>query len=310
MDRAAFLRSMAPLFPGVSETEARLQAIEADSRADESGDPQAWQRRHYLAAEQIYLPLWTALAPAYVEALASAWGDGAGRLVVQPEVWPSAVAKHQEHLHALLEHSRLRQAWRDYARWFGADKPRSGGGAKEAEAKQVFLQSCTPLREIPLYQSSLRVSCQQLVCLPVPQWQALQNASVPYRPDLVDAAVVERLATRVAQVFNAPPVVDADLLLGHVGWVAPMVWTTSTANLTVPTNSHGMRDRWEHGWRGDVQPLPADAVAPHWRYEGFYGQLRVTLENGEDWIVGVLAPLHFVRRLAHSVEWYRREARG
>ena len=71
-------------------------------------------------------------------------------------------------------------------------------------------------------------------------------------------------------------------------------------------NSHGMHDLCEHGWQGQFKPLPADAVHPEWRYEGFYGLLRVTPEDGADWLVAVLAPLHFVCRLAYSVAWYRR----
>lgn len=109
-------------------------------------------------------------------------------------------------------------------------------------------------------------------------------------------------------MFNAPPFVDAELLRESCGWSEPVVWAISTGSLTEPTNSHGMRDRCAHGWRGDFQPMADDAVAPHWRYEGFFGRLCVTREHGEDWTVAVLAPLHFVRRMAHSVEWYRRFA--
>lgn len=50
-----------------------------------------------------------------------------------------------------------------------------------------------------------------------------------------------------------------------------------------------------------------EKLAPHWRCEGFYGQIRVTLEGGEDWYVTVLAPMHFLRRLAYYGEWFRRE---
>lgn len=84
------------------------------------------------------------------------------------------------------------------------------------------------------------------------------------------------------------------------------MWSTNAGQLTGEIDCHGMRDRCEHGWKGDTQPLPQDAVAPNWRFEGFCGHLRVTLESGDDWVVTVLALVHFVRRLAYSVQWYRR----
>ena len=152
----------------------------------------------------------------------------------------------------------------------------------------------------------MRVSCQQLVCLPLAQWQALHDPALPFAPESVDVAVVDRLATRVAQVFNSPPLVDLDLLRDGYGWDEPVVWNTNAGQLTGEIDCHGMRDRCEHGWKGEVKPLAFNALAQHWRFEGFCGHLRVTLESGEDWMVIVLAPLHFVRRLAHSAEWYRR----
>ena len=70
-----------------------------------------------------------------------------------------------------------------------------------------------------------------------------------------------------------------------------MVWNTLSGQLIGHINSHGMHDLCEHGWQGQFKPLPAYAVHPEWRYEGFYGLLRVTLEDGADWLVAVLAPL-------------------
>lgn len=310
MDKSALLRALAPLFPDVSDTERRLQALAADFRdhTGGGGEGEDWQRLHYLAAEAIYLPLWRALAPAYVAALSTPCGDDSEHLQVEVETWPDTVEEHQQHLKALLEQSRLCQAWRDYARFFDADHASASDAEEQDAAEQRFRRSNAPLREIPLYQSSMRVSCQQLVCLPVAQWQALHDPSLQYEPASVDAQVVVQLATRIAQVFNAPPFVDADLLRESCGWSEPVVWAASPGQLTEPTNSHGIRDRCAHGWRGDFQPMADDAVAPHWRYEGFFGRLRVTRENGEDWTVAVLAPLHFVQRMAHSVEWYRQFA--
>ena len=175
---------------------------------------------------------------------------------------------------------------------------------------------------MPLYLSSIRASCQQLVCLPVDQWQVLhthsahantdadadadadQTTAQVYRPHTVHTPTVDRLAQRLALVFNAPPCVDVALLQENPGWQEPVIWDTDAGTLTNPNSCHGMRDRWEHGWQGEVVPLPDDAVRPEWRYEGFYGQLRVTLEDSTPWLVTVLAPLHFVRHLVKSAQWY------
>lgn len=302
IDKAQFLRRLAPLFPDVHDTEARLQAIEAALPGDEH-----WMLRHMRAVEGIYFPLWQAMAPAYVATLAAPFGADAANLTVCVESWSATVAEQQQSLHFLLAQSRLRQSWRDYAHWFVDDYCKTNDQAAKAAAEQVFRQSSAPLREIPLYMGYMRLSCQQLVCLPLHEWQALHDEKQSFAPpQAVDTAVVERLATRVAQVFNSPPLVDVELLRDGQAWDEPVVWTTNAGQLTGGMDCHGMRDRWEHGWRGEEQPLPPDAPAPHWRYEGFCGHLRVTLESGQEWVVSVLAPAHFVRRLAYSVEWYGR----
>lgn len=302
MRKAAFLQSIAPLFPDVSDTEARLQAIE---RA--LPDREAHRQRYFRAAEDIYFPLWQALGPAYAATLATPFGADTTRLLVRVEDWPTDLEAHQGRLQFLLEKSRLRQAWRGYARWLYEFYLRTNDGAQKDQAQAICRSSYKPLREIPMYMGLMRVACQQLVCLPLAQWQALSDPSLPYLPEQVDENTVERLATRVARVFNAPPLVHVDLLKACGGWDDPVVWTVSSSNLTQPLSQHGMRDRCEEdGWRGDIRAMPTDAVAPHWRYEGFYGQLRVTLENGDEWIVAVLAPIHFLRWLSYSVEWYKR----
>lgn len=109
-----------------------------------------------------------------------------------------------------------------------------------------FALGSKPLRWIPLYQSSMRVSCQQFVCLLVVQWRAMHDLFLRYEPASVDAQVVGQLATRIAQVFSAPPLVDADLLRESCGWNELAVWATSTGNLTEPTDSHDMGDRCAH----------------------------------------------------------------
>ena len=297
------LRAIAPLFPDVRETEAALQAIEADLPG-----PEAWQIRHFRTAEEIYLPMWRALAPVYAATLAAPFGQDATPLTTHIEHWPTTVAEQQGALQQLLEKSQLRQGWRNYARWFEEVYWRSNDAAQKEIAQVECRKSYVPLREIPLYMRSMRVSCQQLVCLPLAQWQAMQMPHLNYEPERVESSTVDRMATRVAQVFNAPPMVDMEILRDSFSWDDAVVWTTNSADLTQPMSGHGMSDRCEQGWRGECRPLSDDAVAPHWRYEGFIGQIRVTMEHGEDWIVTVLAPMHFMRRLAYFAEWYRREA--
>ncbi|HRK37432.1 MAG TPA: hypothetical protein PK347_03515 [Burkholderiaceae bacterium] len=313
-NKAAFLQSIAPLFPNMGSTAAHLQALEArfpDDADWHPGHAKPWLQRYFVAAETLYLPIWSALAPVYAAALAQSVGPDHAPLAVQVEHWPATLAGQQQALHRLLHTSRLRQAWRAYMQCFGAAQP--DPAAKE-RAQQLARESSAPLREVPLHLSSIRASCQQLVCLPVDQWQALHTQSADadadkattqvYRPHTVHTPTVDRLAQRVAQVFNAPPCVDVALLQETPGWQEPVIWDTDAGTLTNPNSCHGMRDRWEHGWQGEVVPLPSDAVHPEWRYEGFYGQLRVTLEDGTPWLVTVLAPLHFVRHLANSAQWY------
>lgn len=257
----------------------RLQALEA-----EMPGPALWQQRYFAAAERIYFALWQALAPVYAAALHA-----------QVIGWPDTIAAQQAALHQLLEISPLRHAWRDYA---ANCAPGGGDDADWQALEQRLRDSASPLREIPLYQGFMRVSCQQLVCLPEPEWLHLQQADGRYAPAAVDAGTVDQLACQVARVFNAPAwTVHADDDANGVR--EPVVWNTSLGGLTTPINSHGMRDRWEQeAGRGTVVQPPTGMVAPHWRYEGFYGQLRVVLADGAVWRVVVLAPLHCVRRLA------------
>ena len=301
--KATLLRAIGRLFPDVSNTEALLRAIQVELPEGEDG-----QHRRFRVAEEIYLPLWKALAPVYAATLAAPLGQDSAHLATSIEHWPATVADQQVALQQLLEGSQLRQGWRDYARWFGDVYLHINDTSQKEAAEKACRASYAPLREVPLYMPSMRVSCQQLVCLPLAQWQAMQEPGAGYQPAQVDQATVERLATRVAQVFNAPPLVDMEILQDSFSWSEAVVWKTSSANLTVPMSGHGMRDRWEIGWRGDCQALPDDAVAQHWRYEGFFGQIGVMLESGEKWIVTVLAPLHFMARLANYSERFLRES--
>ena len=202
INKAAWLRTLAPLFPDVSDTEARLQALQTLYPAEHQ-----WQPRHFVAAQSIYRPLWQALAPAYVATLAQTFGDDAAPLAVRVVHWPETVAEHQQALHRLMAESRLRDGWHAYARWFEEVHCHINDPLQKQAAERAFRQTSVPLREIPLYQSFIRASCQQLVCLPVDQWQALHqrtpNSPSGYRPQDVNAATVNRLA----QVLNSAPLV-------------------------------------------------------------------------------------------------------
>lgn len=54
--------------------------------------------------------------------------------------------------------------------------------------------------------------------------QALHNHEGRYEPSQIDTATVERLATRIAQVFNAPPLVPLDFLQETPSWSEAIVW--------------------------------------------------------------------------------------
>lgn len=82
-----------------------------------------------------------------------------------------------------------------------------------------------------------------------------------------------------------------------------IVWSTSPGNLTGSIDNHGMTDRLLDDYG---RPRPAnyhgEGNTPTWRFDDFFGQLRVTLENGEDWYVTVQAPSHFVGALLRLPE--------
>ena len=78
-----------------------------------------------------------------------------------------------------------------------------------------------------------------------------------------------------------------------------IAWVTSPGSLTSdgPSNQ-GMTDRLLDDY-GRPRPASyhAEGNTPTSRFDGFCGQLRVTLENVEDWYVTELAPSHFVGTL-------------
>lgn len=275
-----------PLFP---RPESALPPL--DLRLDGASYVAAWQAR----SADALLPYWQRLAWVYGLALAMPDADDAGWLAVEIEDWPADMAAQQATLQALLADGPLRAAMRRTQA--GLDTLAGDGDAGQAQQAALYEAERTaarPLAEIPLYAGYLRVSCQQLLCLPHADDRALADPQLPYAPEAVDTDTVARLARRIARLFNAPPVqAPADLALVP-SRAAPIVWPTSLAGLCERRASHGMADRWCDD-QGRIRP-PSDL--PAWRFDGFCGRLRVTLENGENWVLTVLAPGHFVSTLS------------
>ena len=173
-----------------------------------------------------------------------------------------------------------------------------------AALEQEHRECARPLAEIPLYWGFIRATCQQLICLPVAQHQAMYNDNARYDPATVDETTASRLAHRIARLFNAPPTLPPDEWANTPSRDGSIVWATSPGSLTSdgPSN-HGMTDRLLDDY-GRPRPTNyhGEGNTPTWRFDGFCGQLRVTLENGEDWYVTVLAPSHFVGALLRLPE--------
>jgi hypothetical protein len=301
-DKATFLKSMKRLFPDLRESAARLEVLENASPGQDDWNVM-WER-NFEVGERILLPLWQSLCATYAAVLAAPFGNDPGVLSTVVEDWPDTLEKQQKSLHQLLGESKLRQAWRGYGAWISTQRTFFTDGQRKVsdEIEREMCDANAPLREIPLYHAWLRTSCQQVVCMPVQTWRCLY-ANSKYEPQHIDQQVVNRLSRRLALVFNTPPVTDEATWRASPSWREAIVWGTSARGLTTPMECHGIRDRME-----DVGGLPAGenlgrelTAFPNWRYEGFCGQIRVTLEDGQEWFVTVLAPLHFLRHLVRSV---------
>lgn len=234
------------------------------------------------------LDYWRQLAPVYVAALREPDAEGEAPSSVSIEDWPTDISGQQAALTALLTDSKLCAPWREqqrgYARWtkLGTED----GAERDDRLEQAHVTGSRPLAEIPVYEDWIRCSCQQLVCLPESQWQALFDADAHYDPAEVCADTVNRLATRIARAFNFPPQAPSDVCFRAAD--SPVVWDTSLRGLTCRIDNHGMGDRLAHALHGDT------STGDEPRYSGFYGRLRVTLPDGDIWTVVVLGPRHFV----------------
>ena len=286
---AELVQRLAPVFPYPDAVPRQNLQIEEDWAKREA------QRRQWM--ETICLPYWQRLAPAYAAALAEPWGQDSGRLKVVVEDWPEDFDSQQQALTQLLVTSKLCQSWRSFAQWQLAQRTYFTDGMRRvSDALQQEHRECArPLAEIPLYWGFIRASCQQLICLPVAQQQALYDDNARYDPATVDEATASRLAHRVARLFNAPPTLPSSEWAQTPSRNGSIIWATSPGNLTGSIDSHGMTDRLldDYG-RPHPTNYHGEGNTPTWRFDGFCGQLRVTLESGEDWYVTVLAPSHFV----------------
>lgn len=298
--KVALLTQMQSLFP------VGGQLSSMPERWDDAATVTRWDHQQH---EMCMLPYWKGLACAYQQALAVSMGSDSKVLATQIEDWPESFAAQQKSLYELLETSKLRLAWRSYCAWNAVQKtPFTDGQQKVlAELEREEVEGSCPIVEIPLYHGCTRDSCQQLICMPVAAWHNMYSREGRYEPNQIDRMTVERLATRVAQVFNTPPLAPVELLKHSPSWSDAVMWPTSQRGLTCPINSHGMTDRVSDEY-GRPKNASAPMLFPEWRYRGFGGQIRVTLEDGTPWYVTVLAPAHFVRRLMIYATGFERAA--
>lgn len=260
------------------------------------GDWSAIEDVRRIRMHDFYLPYWQQLSPAYVAALAGPHTDDPFLLEVSVEDWPETFEAQQTSLYQLLEISKLRQAWRSQANWQIKQRPYMTDGQRFVltELEREHREGSTPLAEIPLYDGFIRNSGQQLICLPLAEWSAMYSDSASYEPGKVDKTVVSRLAHRIARVFNAPPQ-SPEQLAQVPSQHGNIVWNCSLCGLTGSIDSHGMSDRLFDDYGRPIERDPE--MVPTWRFDGFCGQLRVTLEDGSQWYVTVLAPAHFIGNL-------------
>lgn len=253
-----------------------------------------WATHHRQHLEH-QLSWWRQLGPLYAHILAATPAsetDDDLKLDVAIEEWPTSFDAQQQALTALLDGSQLRQAWRRHAHWlcteeaWHREKHRDTTAALDAASSA----SARPLREIPLYHDSYRISCQQLICLPISQWQALHAADGTYAPERIDSTIIDKLATRIARTLNEP-VLEPGAASSR--WL--QVWDTTPLKLTLAGEGNGMTD---HHYDEYMRPKASDPGRQlNWRFDGFYGRLRISGVGAEPWMMVVLAPMHFLEHL-------------
>jgi len=266
----------------------------------EKGNWSKLEQHRRLWMETMFLPFWQGMGPVYSAILADNQtnADDGLTLTATIENWPESFEAQQQVLAQLMDASQLRQAWRSFAHWMTTEKsdPAEGQIDVRAALEKEHQVSARPLREIPLYSDRFRVACQQVICMPVRQWDAMFAQDVNYEPTSIDEAIVEKLATRIARVLNVPLQTHSNL---DAARRMPVVWNTDPWHLLGGVDSHGMADRLFDEYLRPIEHDPE--YIRTWRYDGFCGQLRVTGIGDEPWYVTVLAPDHFVGALEQLV---------
>lgn len=259
--------------------------------------------------ETLLLPFWQGMQVMYAAILADNAGnaDDGLTLAAMIEDWPDSFEAQQNALVGLIDKSKLRLSWRSFAHWQNEQMSpiTKGQMAVSAALKKEHADNARPIREIPLYSDVFRVSCQQVICMPVRQWDTMFSEGSYYEPLSVNNDIVEKLATRIARALNDPfpskPQCAIDPTLPWAGGYfskAPervVVWNTNPGSLIGSIDCHGMSDRLFDDYLRPIKHGP-DRI-PTWRFDGFCGQLRVTGIGDEPWYVTVLAPDHFVYTL-------------
>ncbi len=274
-----------------------------DLPPEEKADWVICEPHRRMRRETLLLPFWQGMGPVYAAILADNGSDGLA-LACTIEDWPESFDAQQHALVRLIDESKLRLAWRSLAQ----QMPHFTDGQQTVSAalEKELSDSACPMHEIPFYSQALRISCQQVICMPVSQWDAMFSQSACYEPASVDRVVVKKLATRIARVLNAPfdppykpPEYGNDpdhpwagRFSGTPEHTAPEQPVVCEANPRSLTTEHCIEDRLFDEYLRPIEHKP-DQI-PSWRFDGFYGQLRVTGIGDEPWYVTVLAPAHFV----------------
>jgi len=283
-------------------------------KPNEMGDWFKWEQRRYQSLETVLFPFWQGMQALYVAILSDNERNKNDGLTLSATVedWPESFEAQQHALISLLDKSKLRQSWRSFAHWQTEQMSpiTEAQMAVNAALIKEHADNARPMREIPLYSDYLRIACQQVICMPVRQWDAMFLEDVYYKPTIIDESIVEKLATRVARALNDPflPKPQPCAINPMLPWAggrfskAPerlIVWNSNPGALVGGTNNHGMNDRLFDDYLRPIEHDPEHI--PTWRFDGFCGQLLITGIGDEPWYVTVLAPDHFVGALVQIV---------
>lgn len=291
-----------------------------DFVADDTATFADWEGHRRQRFEQL-LAFWHGMAPVYA-AILSGPGSGEGEaddgllLTATVDDWPQTFDGQQHALGDLMDRSKLRLAWRSLAGWQLTQMTWFTDGQHNVKAalEQEYADSARPLREIPLYRGIVRAACQQVICMPAPQWEAMFSGDAHYEPGLIDQTIIDKIARRFARAFNAPCAMPSQVAAegerdperpwaGQIDRSAalsqPVVWSTGPAGLLTAGDGHGMNDRLFDEYLRAIDHKPGQI--PTWRFDGVCGQLRIAGIGEEAWYATILAPTHFVATLADLV---------